>query len=254
MRPQRSTSKVTHTDGWTQITRGASASDHVPNPVTGVAKEDAQPAVKTSSMNVTVDHNKYIDLLVDASESFFRDDESESSQPAKGDTSFLDVLSMHMKASSTPEAGELQWMYLDPHAARQGPFNSAQMSHWLSAGYFPNDLPVAWFPMGGTLPSSTKFRPLGQVYPNPSGQPFIDAPFSSPSARKTSPKNKALSPAPEVVNQPVGGPPLSKGWLWSPEDAKKITSNTASSDVMSLSAIMELEASRKKKGKPKTPK
>lgn len=167
--------------------------------------------------------------------------------------------------SSTPRSPEptlnIQWIYLDPKGERQGPFTTSQMVTWFNAGYFPANLPVAWYMTGEILDPDATFYPLDRCYAHGA------APFSGiPSRPVLSPKANPPPPAPiqtpkpsvpvsrpEIVRPPPSKnqaptapqPSHAKGWLWSPEEDAKLSASKQSAS-MSLADIMKAESEKKK--------
>ena len=277
-RPLRS-QDVQDNDGWTEVSKSGSGSRITVNP------DDSHTAKSSASGVIPVSSNKFGDLLFESSESFFRDETPEGANnesPSEADGSKLVKLlelrrsghdnttptgsqqvssDLSLNAPSfTPLAKErpqellseklvhertevrLNWVYLDPNGSKQGPFSSSQMASWFAAGYFPANLPVAWFPVGRPMDANLVFQALDVVY---SGKiPFQDEPrlsLSSPeSGRRGSDKA-----SPELKREA----PVQRGWLWSPEEDAKLSSERSKAETApSLAEIMALEA---KQGKAK---
>jgi hypothetical protein len=139
----------------------------------------------------------------------------------------------------------LQWIYLDPNSARQGPFTTNQMSSWFEAGYFPKNLPVFWYRTGEVISPNPVFHPLDMCYPRNS-PPFSTYPIVAPTSNpEPASGQSARKPAAKIESASIGTESHGKGWLWSPaEDAKLTTAKSQNS--MSLSEIMKAEEARKK--------
>ncbi|KAJ2291218.1 kinesin-like protein [Coemansia sp. RSA 355] len=59
-------------------------------------------------------------------------------------------------------AERIKWVYRDPQGNTQGPFSTANMQEWCSAGYFPADLQVCHEGAAGFEPLSTMIARAGQ--------------------------------------------------------------------------------------------
>ncbi|KAJ1852912.1 kinesin-like protein [Coemansia sp. RSA 638] len=59
-------------------------------------------------------------------------------------------------------AERIKWVYRDPQGNTQGPFTTANMQEWCSAGYFPADLQVCHEGAAGFEPLSTMIARAGQ--------------------------------------------------------------------------------------------
>ena len=309
-----------HADGWTEVAKksGHGLSSHsslsMSSTELGNSKAPGHPSIPIGAQS------KFADLLSETSDSFFREDDSESptetpiegegsrlakligqrkltgditsphavtnnsesalssraptftpqSQKIEGDTSFMDALRTHMITSPPPvDLPSLNWIYLDPNGKHQGPFTTSQMATWHAAGYFPEDLPVAWVPGGTSLAATAVFHPLNRVYL--SGPAFVTAPTAPMSPRVaapqvSSPKSpkgvapqsaapKSPPPAAPQSTQVVTSPEeanASRGWLWSPEEDLRLAQ--ARPDVTpSLAEIMAIEAAKKKGPKKDSP-
>jgi hypothetical protein len=132
---------------------------------------------------------------------------------------------------SPREASNLQWIYLDPNGANQGPFTSSQMNSWFEAGYFPKNLPVTWYRTGEIVAHDPIFYPLDRCYP-PNLPPFMSPP--------SVPQPRVVSPPPPQTE--------SRGWLWSAQDDAKLAASK-NQNSLSLAEIIKAEEARKKTGK-----
>lgn len=271
-------------EGWTEVakiphkaglsSRGTSRLDE-----TGIDKSATSGSIPVSS-------NRFGDLLLDSSDSFFQDEASQESharnseadgskmvkllelrrsgpesatptglQPIASDLSLnapsFTPLAKDKTSSDSNRVSEsihsesrINWVYLDPNGSKQGPFSSSQMSSWFSAGYFPSNLPVAWFPVGRPMDASLQFYPLDLVYVGRT--PFAGEPISparsSENSLTTKLDDSIKTAAPRVATQ--------RGWLWSPgEDAKLSEASSSKTGAPSLAAIMALEANKERTNK-----
>lgn len=271
---------IADSEGWTEVSKSLvkSGSGSRSKGDENIADKSTASAV------IPVSSNKFGDLLFESSDSFFRDEAPQespaqadgsilvkllelrrsgpegttptSSQPAAASDLSLNAPSFTPLAKerfTDPSKGgiasahcetRLRWVYLDPNGLKQGPFSSSQMESWFSAGYFPANLPVAWFPADKPIEPNASFQPLDMVY---SGRiPFQDEPISSASGsgrmEVVSPKATQKVPVPEIAPQ--------KAWLWSPEeDARLLSGESKSGAAPSFSEIMALEARKGSKKK-----